>query len=183
MSKTKFAKEQKRKKKRETIKKNKIKHLSHLRQMILKFDELEEVRCEAVDLDSDYKKIIQDLEKAISVTKNGIGLAAPQIGQNKRIIIIRPDLKTNAMQSFVNPRISEISQDTTVMKEGCLSYPGYFAKVIRSIEIKVEHDFNGIKKEDSFKGIEARIIQHEIDHLNGKCDVGEEYKKSKIYNF
>jgi len=185
MSKTKFQKEQKRKKKRIEIKKRKLTNLANLRQMFLKFDKLEEKRSEPVDLTSnfDYKSVIENLEKAISITKNGIGLSAPQIGCYKRIIIIRPDLKTNTIQHFINPRMIEITQDMTTMKEGCLSYPGYSATADRYVEIKLEYDTENGKEEQTFKGIESRIIQHEIDHLNGKCVVADEYKKSKEYNF
>ena len=115
----------------------------------------------------------------------GIGLAAPQVGINKRIIVMdvspRPGLKRyqeekNAKKQKVkpnpiqmaNPEITWVSKKKKKDLEGCLSIPGYMADIIRSSSCKVKYlDKNGESKKLHAKGLLARCIQHEIDHING----------------
>lgn len=98
------------------------------------------------------------------VKNNGLGLAAPQIGVNYRVIAVR----ANPMLVLYNPRIIEISAETIQLEEGCLSYPGIYTKVTRPRAIRVRYtEANGISKTVTFNDITARVIQHEIDHLDG----------------
>ncbi len=96
---------------------------------------------------------------------DGIGLAAPQIGHNVRIIIVNTK---NGPIPFINPIIHAFSFTKEGMEEGCLSVPGIFGVVTRSTEIDVSVTLrDGAAKRFVAKGLQARVIQHEIDHLNG----------------
>jgi len=99
----------------------------------------------------------------------GIGLAAPQIGELLRLVVIdiRPDEKPEPMV-LVNPEIVADSQELATREEGCLSLPNQFADVTRPARVKVRwQDLTGTKKEIEADGLLAACLQHEIDHLNG----------------
>jgi peptide deformylase len=97
--------------------------------------------------------------------KNGIGLAAPQVGLDMRLVIVStPDIDAVAM---VNPEIIGRS-GSQLGAEGCLSFPGTFIEVERSEEVTVSYqDFKGKHKTLTAAGLFARCIQHELDHLDG----------------
>ena len=110
-------------------------------------------------------KLIKDMAETMAHA-DGVGLAAPQIGVNLRIVLIT--LAGKKILPMINPKITSMSEKTSVAEEGCLSLPNEWGKVRRSDEITVE--FQGIKGERitaKFKGMEAREAQHEIDHLDG----------------
>jgi len=110
------------------------------------------------------KKIIQQMKITID-KKKGIGLAAPQVGILKRIILAKINGKKIVM---INPKITEFSLQEKSMEEGCLSIPGFFAQVIRSTEIQVKfQDEDFVEQILNLSDIDARVVQHEIDHLNG----------------
>jgi peptide deformylase len=97
----------------------------------------------------------------------GVGLAAPQVGKSIRFMIAE-NKETGEIRPYVNPQIVEFSSDKDVGPEGCLSFPGLYGDVVRSKSITVRYqdlDFNTIEEEAS--GFYARVLQHEIDHLNG----------------
>ena len=97
---------------------------------------------------------------------NGIGLAAPQVGISKRIIIVKGD-KEN--QAFLNPKILKQSREKEEDEEGCLSFPGLFVKVKRAQRVEVlAVTPKGKEVKIETEGLASRIFQHEIDHLNGK---------------
>mgnify|MGYP006111351867 CR=1 FL=1 len=100
----------------------------------------------------------------------GIGLAAPQIGELKRIITINIyQEEKNISYTLFNPEITWFSKDEILMEEGCLSIPRQFAEIKRPEEIKVKYiDEKNKIVEKKLNGNESRVIQHEIDHLNGK---------------
>ena len=113
---------------------------------------------------------------------NGIGLAAPQVGILKRLIVIdcsnNKDVKTPL--KFINPEIIKFSKTITEFEEGCLSLPSQFAKVQRPSTITLRYrSIEGIIQEKDFSGIEATCIQHEIDHLDGKLFVDHISKLKK----
>jgi peptide deformylase len=116
-------------------------------------------------LDEKIKKLILDMTETMSVNK-GCGLAAPQVGINLRLAVV--DL-AGQLITLINPEIVKTSKETEVMEEGCLSLPEVEAKVKRLTWVEVKY-LNAEGKEINFKaeGILARIIQHEVDHLNGK---------------
>lgn len=101
---------------------------------------------------------------------DGIGLAAPQIGENIRICIIGKDSdkKLKADLVLINPTWEKTSKKKNTDMEGCLSVPNTYGKVVRYTNIAVEAlDRNGKKISFEAKKFFARVIQHEVDHLNG----------------
>ena len=113
---------------------------------------------------------------------NGIGLAAPQVGILKRLIVIDcSDSKdTNKPLKLINPEIVKLSKDISEFEEGCLSLPSQYAKVIRPSEITLKYkNTEGFLCETEFSGLEATCIQHEIDHLDGKLFVDHISKLKK----
>jgi peptide deformylase len=120
-------------------------------------------KCEKVEsLTPEVKKIIEDMIE--TMRKNcGVGLAAPQVGILKRIIVVET---SEGPRGFVNPKIVKESKEKEAMEEGCLSFPGLFLKVKRTKEVEIETlDENG--KRMKVQGLSARVLQHEIDHLDG----------------
>ena len=95
----------------------------------------------------------------------GVGLAAPQVGISKSIAVVACG---DSVISMINPVITS-RKGSLSFEEGCLSVPGKSVKVKRAEEISVSYlDENGMPHNEIFKGLEARIVQHEVDHLNGK---------------
>ena len=113
---------------------------------------------------------------------NGIGLAAPQVGILKRLVVI--DCSDNKDKKkplkLINPEIIKLSKNTSEFEEGCLSLPSQYAKVIRPSEITLKYkNIEGLICESKFSGLEATCIQHEIDHLDGKLFVDHISKLKK----
>ena len=97
----------------------------------------------------------------------GVGLAAPQLGLSQRLLVYRvgPDAPLIAL---VNPRVEWASDDVETLDEGCLSIPGVTVDVDRPIHVRVRaQDEEGDERLVEASGLEARVIQHEIDHLDG----------------
>ncbi len=97
----------------------------------------------------------------------GVGLAAPQLGISQRVLVYRvgPDAPVVAL---VNPRLEWESQDAEVLDEGCLSIPGITVDVERPVHVRVRAvDEQGEERSVEASGLEARVIQHELDHLDG----------------
>lgn len=120
-----------------------------------------------------YHKLTKEMLKHIKDPENGwVWLAAPQVWVNKRIIVVSL-LKDREDENFstvlmINPEILEYSDDTEVDQEGCLSLPKEKGLVKRWHEIKLMYlDEKGNVKKIVLKWLSARIVQHEIDHLNG----------------
>ena len=96
---------------------------------------------------------------------NGVGLAAPQVGILQRVIVIAPDGERPT--ALINPKIV-VSEGEQTGQEGCLSIPGLYGDVKRSLYIEVEAmDRKGRELTYELEGMPARIVQHEIDHLDG----------------
>lgn len=99
---------------------------------------------------------------------NGIGLAAPQIGKSLRVCIINLEHLGLPPFALVNPRIVKKSWKKVEMEEGCLSIPGVFGTVKRPVKITVEaQNLKGDKNKFIADGMLSRVIQHEVDHLDG----------------
>jgi peptide deformylase len=124
--------------------------------------------CEPVEDGEDVSGIIRDMMHILTNSKSGVGLAAPQAGHLKRIIIYRSYGGTYIV--MINPTILEYSDETITEVEGCLSYPNKWTRIKRHKSILAT--CSNYSKAYHAK-YEARIIAHEIDHLNGKCKVGE----------
>ena len=98
----------------------------------------------------------------------GIGLSANQCGVMERVFVMYSDVKERKIISCYNPQILEYSENTVDMDEGCLTFPGLWLKVKRPQGIKVEfEDEMGTRQEYQLFGLEARIFQHEMDHMEG----------------
>jgi peptide deformylase len=128
------------------------------------------------------KKDIQTLVEAFLKRDDALGLAAPQIGTSKRIIAFKvKDFDRKGLSGkgdwevLINARITQLRGDTEVMNEGCLSCPDISVEVTRATEIKVKAvDITGNKVNKRYTGFLARIVQHEIDHLDGRLVVDHE---------
>ena len=119
----------------------------------------------------DYKQSKQIANKMImfmlsnkNINDNSIGLACNQLGLDGRIIIVK--IK-NKWVYFINPDITYKSQEKIITEESCLSVPKKIIKVERSKEINISFIFDGNSKPSHYKDMDAIVIQHEIDHLNG----------------
>ena len=102
----------------------------------------------------------------------GIGLAGPQIGLMKRMIVMDcvkdPEVPSRPMV-LINPEVFWSSETYNTYEEGCLSIPEHYADVERPAEVKVRWlDLDGAEQEEHFSGLWATCVQHEIDHLDGK---------------
>ncbi len=120
-------------------------------------------------VDSGILKLVEEMFQAMYEAP-GIGLAAIQIGEPRRVVTL--DLagkdEPKAPQVFINPEIVWSSEETNVHEEGCLSIPDYYEEVTRPAEVKVKFlDQEGKPQEGHASGILATCLQHEIDHLNG----------------
>ncbi|MGI6636966.1 MAG: peptide deformylase [Minisyncoccales bacterium] len=120
---------------------------------------------EILEVDNDLKKLISDMTETMNCN-NGVGLAAPQVGILSRLIIAKIDGKDLAL---INPKIVFKNREKETMEEGCLSLPDVVLEIERPTQIRVKAtDVNGDPIELNLRGLSARIVQHEIDHLNGK---------------
>lgn len=102
--------------------------------------------------------------------EDGIGLAAPQVGIHKQLIVIdcEPDESTKPALVLINPVIGKFSREVCAVQEGCLSIPNVFLDVTRPEVIEVSYkDESGRPHRIVAKGLLSRVIQHEMDHLNG----------------
>ena len=100
--------------------------------------------------------------------EEGVGLAATQVGVLSRLIVWRDPDSEDEVHVFVNPEIAELSENCTTAAEGCLSLPGASVEVDRADEVTVRAaDLRGGRLEARLSGFAARIVQHEIDHLDG----------------
>jgi peptide deformylase len=120
-----------------------------------------------VEFDRDLEKLTKTMFNVMA-KNNGIGLAAPQIDIKRKIVTIDLSSYEAGKHILINPEIIWKSDDTGPYDEGCLSIPGIFEEVIRPVEIKITaSDIHGKEFELNADGVLARVIQHEIDHLNG----------------
>ena len=136
-----------------------------------------------VPFDARTKKDITTLIDAFTKRDDALGLAAPQIGISKKIVIFKNknfDIK-GAVKSkgdydvLVNPRITQMRGDIEKMNEGCLSCPDLSVEVSRATEIKVRaYDEAGRKVNKRYNGFLARIVQHELDHIEGRLIIDHE---------
>ena len=136
-------------------------------------DEVLRQKCERVTkVDSELRKFLDDMLETMYVDK-GCGLAAPQVGVTKRIIVLDSnpsdeDLSARKPMHLINPEIIWHSEETVMFNEGCLSLPDQRADVERFEKVRVHYiDYNGNEQEILADDLLAIILQHEIDHLDG----------------
>ena len=116
--------------------------------------------------------LVEELEQAMRAGPGGVGIAAPQLGELQRIIIVdcrraRRPCSHHGLLAMVNPEILS-AEGESLGREGCLSVPDWVGMVPRASTVAVAYqDVAGERHEIESTGFEARVIQHEIDHLNG----------------
>ncbi len=117
------------------------------------------------ELTPEVRAIVADMVETM-YDEAGLGLAAPQIGVSLRLIVVADDEKREA-RALVNPTIVEQGGEVTA-EEGCLSIPGVFAQVTRAAWVRAEAtDLDGQPVSMLARGLFARVLQHEMDHLDG----------------
>jgi peptide deformylase len=130
------------------------------------------------DIGSDrLKDIVARMKTALAPEKDGIAIAAPQIGEPIRLFIVSGELLKKADKTykgdgadmvFINPEITRRSRDKKEVEEGCLSVRWLYGKIKRSTRVTLTAlDENGAKIERGASGLLSQIFQHEVDHLNG----------------
>jgi peptide deformylase len=154
---------------------------------ILKFpDQNLRTKAEVIEtFDAALKALTDDMFETMH-SVNGIGLAATQIGISKRVAVIDISQEKNEPFVIINPEIEIL--DTSKNEdydEGCLSVPGFFETISRPSDIKLTYqDLSGEKKEIKPEGLLTKVVQHELDHLNGRLFVDHisELKRRRIRN-
>ena len=130
-----------------------------------------------IPLDETSRKDIKFLIDSFLARDDALGLAAPQIGISKKMVVFKNkklDERGTAKNEkdydvLINPRITQLRGDKDKITEGCLSCPDVSVEVTRYKEIKVKaHDKEGRKINKRYSGFQARVVQHELDHLDGK---------------
>ena len=120
-------------------------------------------------IDQNIVTLLDDMQETM-IENDGIGLAAPQIGVLKRLLVMNSglDKDSNSFYRMINPKIISKSNDLYGHNEGCLSFPGQFVFLERPKNVEVEYkNEKGKKIIRSFDGLESICVQHEIDHLDG----------------
>jgi peptide deformylase len=120
-------------------------------------------------VDDEIRQLIRDMLQTM-YSSDGIGLAAPQVGVNKQLVVVdvEPDNAAKPPLVLINPTLLRASTDLCTGQEGCLSIPGVYLDVVRPTAIEVSYkDENGRPQKIQATELLARCILHEMDHLNG----------------
>lgn len=118
-------------------------------------------------VDDELRALMDDMVETM-YDADGIGLAAIQIGVDKRIIVMDLSEKRNEPRYFVNPVITPLTEELKPYSEGCLSVPEIYDEVERPVRVKVNYlDYEGVEREEIAEDLFAVCIQHEMDHLEG----------------
>ena len=154
---------------------------------ILKFPDQDlRIKAKPVEsFDDELKTLTDDMFETMH-SVNGIGLAATQIGVAKQVAVIDISPEKNEPLIIVNPEIQILDPSKTEdYDEGCLSVPGFFEKISRPSDIKLSYqDLSGQQHEIKPEGLLTKVVQHELDHLNGRLFVDHisELKRRRIRN-
>ncbi len=130
---------------------------------------LKQISAPVERVDADLRRLMGDMIETM-YRAPGVGLAAPQVGVLKRIIVVDITNKDEARRPYclVNPELLRVSDETISNEEGCLSLPEHYAEVVRPAAIRVRYlDREGEVRELDAEGLLATCIQHEMDHLEG----------------
>jgi len=143
---------------------------------------LRKISKEVVDINDNVLNLVDDMIDTM-IKYDGVGIAAVQVGILKRIVIV--DVPTDdgmsQPQEMINPVILERSKEEESGVEGCLSIPGYIGKVSRPIKVVVKYtDRFGKEHVETFENLGARIVSHELDHLDGKLYVDSATEVSEL---
>ena len=120
-------------------------------------------------VDADIRKLVREMLQSM-YSADGIGLAAPQVGIQKQLLVVdcEPDNAATPPVVLINPKITKYSRELSVFQEGCLSIPGVYLDVKRPEAIEVSYkDEHGRPQKLTANSILSRCIQHEMDHLTG----------------
>ena len=118
------------------------------------------------------QELVDEMQR-VRKENGGVGLAAPQVGVETRVLVIGAGgMETDGVdefnKAFFNPSIKYLEGEESYMIEGCLTFPGLFVKIKRPDAACINYfDQDGVNFEEVFRGMTSRILQHEIDHLNG----------------
>lgn len=136
------------------------------------------------------RKIIKEMSKTLARERDGVALAAPQIGESLQIFIVsgnaqnigkgKPrEIKKDLV--FINPKLTKLSREKKNLPEGCLSVRFVYGEVARSVKAEITaYDENGKKTKKGVSGLMAQIFQHECDHLEGILFVDKAKKLERI---
>jgi peptide deformylase len=132
---------------------------------------LKQVSQEVGCVDDTVRRFITELEQTMRAGPGGVGIAAPQVGDFRRIVIVdvssKPKIPHHGRLVLINPEILHW-EGMAVGREGCMSVPDFTGNVIRAEQIKLQAlDEEGVLQQYVCQGYEARAIQHEVDHLDG----------------
>ena len=122
----------------------------------------------------EIRQLVADLWETLAASE-GCGLAAPQIGESVRVVVVGGDVMEDVYpylkgfkRTFINPTVLEASDEKITYNEGCLSVPGVYCDVVRSKSIKVEYYNEKFEKTvEVFDNFAARMVEHEFSHLDG----------------
>lgn len=130
--------------------------------------QLRKLSTDVVEFNDELYHLINDLQDTLYSMSQAVGLAAPQIGVHKRVIIFHdPTRPSSRPKIMINPVVEKLGKRVAAT-EGCLSVPGMNERVTRHDEVRVTYlDIHGAKQEVQYSGYAATIVQHEVDHLNG----------------
>ena len=140
-----------------------------IRNVVTEGDEILRKHCKEVkEVTPRIKETLQDMLETMRESM-GVGIAAPQVGIMRRMFVAQPDpFDEDKVYFMINPVMLEMSDEKELGTEGCLSVPDMMGDVERSVWIKMEAtDINGERKTYEFEGFDARVMQHEYDHLDG----------------
>jgi len=143
-------------------------------------------QCENVsEFDETLEQFVFDLAYTM-VKRAGLGIAAPQVGKLLKVIIVEEQLDCSHPLVLINPKIVDMDANSVyIMREGCLSVPGYYEDRMRPRRVVVEYYTpHGIKLEKELQGLGAFVLQHEMDHLEGKVFVDNlsKFKQQRVLN-
>ena len=140
-----------------------------IRNVVTEGDEILRKHCKEVkEITPRLKETMQDMLETMRESM-GVGIAGPQVGVMRRIFVAQPDIgEDSKVYYMINPVMLEMSDEKELGVEGCLSVPDMVGDVERSVRIKMEAtDLDGERKVYEFEGFDARVMQHEYDHLDG----------------
>lgn len=141
-------------------------------------NKLLKMKSEAVfEITEEIRVILREMYETMT-SKNGVGLAAPQVGIQKRLVVIQvPDIEPLYM---INPKIINRSNDCIIFNEGCLSLPNVYADITRNAEIDFQYtNMDGEVVTQHATELLAVCVQHELDHLEGKLYIDRLSKKKR----
>jgi peptide deformylase len=118
-------------------------------------------------VDDDLRRVVGEMRRVMFELR-GVGLAAPQVGIARRLMLVCPSGEPGDEEVVLNPEVVE-SQGSEVDEEGCLSFPGIYGDVPRAARIRVRYsDLDFRRREMELEGFVARVFLHELDHLDGR---------------